>query len=353
MTNLLVEALLKQDQIGVAFSDAHGQMRFNARAERMLGPTPMSGPASWPAYFHLYDEHGQAPLAPEQVPLARALAGELVVEQCVTLRAPGQPVRRLSCTAAPLASSPGSAIVLVTDLAEEATEEQLAVEMAGLRQRHHASLERFQQLASHLLSSINHQLRTPLGVLVGNLELLEQIDAGDVDRRGAMLASLQRAGAALEEIAAEITRAADIASAEAPIRRAIDLRDAVAQAVERSGRTGREVELAPTPHMHVTADIDWIRRGVVELISWMADRCAGAAILVDVLDHGPMLSIRVSEVTDDSSAPAPVRAPMPARPAGLGVVLADAVARAHGGELHIVESHSPRSATLVIAREPV
>lgn len=351
MTNHLVEALLRQDQIGVAFSDERGEVRFNARLERMLGPPPQCGPTDWPALMHLYDEHGAAPLDPRHAPLARARAGELVVESHVTVRAPGQPVRRLSCTAAPLALPEGSAIVFVTDLAEEATEEQLAAEMAALRQRHHASLEGFQQLASHLLSSINHQLRTPLGVLVGNLELLEQLDAVDADRRRAMLESLQRAGAALEDIAREITRTADIASAEAPILRPIDLRDPVAQAVERATRDGHLVDLAPTAHTHVTADVEWIRRGVVELISWLTVRCPAA--LVEVLDHGPTLSIRISEAADASAAPAPVRARMPARPAGLGVVLADAVARAHGGELHIVESHSPRSATLVIAREPV
>lgn len=189
-------------------------------------------------------------------------------------------------------------------------------------------------------------------MLLGNLEMLEESAAGQASQQ-AVHAALRRAGDSLAAIAQEITWAADIAPAGAPTLRAIDVAEPLAKAVHRCTRTGLDVTLGPVPHTPVSADPDWIRRGAVELIRWIAGQCPETHILVEVVDRGETVSIDVREALDSPASGDSRRAPMPANPTGLGTVLVDAVARAHGGELHIVESDTPRSASLVIAREPL
>lgn len=84
--------------------------------ESMVGPAlPHTSRAEWAPAYYLYDASGQRLLRPDEIPLVRALAGEIVTDAVIATRRHGQPVRHLRCTAAPLFDGDQEAGALVED----------------------------------------------------------------------------------------------------------------------------------------------------------------------------------------------------------------------------------------------
>jgi signal transduction histidine kinase len=154
-------ALLGQREFGVAVCDANGLLtELNPTLEAMLGARyqPM-GPARRPSYFNLCDEGGAHPLDEEETPLARALRGERVVDEVISARPPGRPIRFLRCNASRLYDAEGvmaGAVVFVADVTAE-VEKRHALD--ALRER--------------LVETVNHELRTPVCTVKGHVELLD------------------------------------------------------------------------------------------------------------------------------------------------------------------------------------
>lgn len=160
----LREALLAQCELGVAFCEADGELAaINPALETLLGTHGQpSGPESWSACFHLYDESGEHPLPPLADPLARAVHGERVVDEIVAARPPGQRLRFLRCNAHRLHHHDGSlagAVVFVADATSEVTQRRA---LDALREQ--------------LVETVNHELRTPVAVIKGHVELLQEHD---------------------------------------------------------------------------------------------------------------------------------------------------------------------------------
>ena len=77
---ILLEATLNNLTDGVAVANHEGILiRFNPAAERILGRGLSESPQDdWSAVYGLFRPDGQTPFPPEELPLARALRGEVV-----------------------------------------------------------------------------------------------------------------------------------------------------------------------------------------------------------------------------------------------------------------------------------
>ena len=136
----LLDAVLETVDVGVVACDADGHlMLFNraARAFHGLDADSALPQADWPAHYDLYGEDGLTPLAPEQIPLVRALRGERVIDAGMTIHVPGAPARRLLASGRALhgtAGEPLGAVVAMKDVTElDASRARLAESGEWLR----------------------------------------------------------------------------------------------------------------------------------------------------------------------------------------------------------------------------
>jgi PAS domain S-box-containing protein len=154
----LVEAIFEATQDGIAIYDAGGKiMRMNAACEQMLGFSPdemmLDIEQHW-ALLRVAKMDG-ALLPPEEIPCKKALAGE-TAQAILHFQPPRRPARWLSVSAAPIRSADAGAargVVVLTDVTE----------FHALQQEH----EIFMQM-------ISHDLRTPITVIQGHAELLDE-----------------------------------------------------------------------------------------------------------------------------------------------------------------------------------
>lgn len=125
-----LQALLDSLDSGVAACDATGNLAlFNQAMRDLFGadeqPLP---PDRWAETYGLYAADGQTLMATEQVPLARAHAGEQVRGEEVVVRRPGGEARRFVANAHPIATSDGrhlGAVAAMHDITESHRAEQL------------------------------------------------------------------------------------------------------------------------------------------------------------------------------------------------------------------------------------
>ncbi|HEX5621613.1 MAG TPA: PAS domain S-box protein [Solirubrobacteraceae bacterium] len=79
--------------------------------DTLLGPLdPDMGPLDWPEYFKLRGPDGRTPVAPADVPLFRALQGDVITDAELTIAPPGEPVRQLLASARPVLDADGRTV---------------------------------------------------------------------------------------------------------------------------------------------------------------------------------------------------------------------------------------------------
>ena len=201
-----------------------------------------------------------------------------------------------------------------------------------------------------LLSDVSHQLRTPLTVARGHLEVLQRTGLGDpaavhdtvtvvvdeLDHMRALVERLLLLGRAMEP------------DFLAPVP--IDLRSLLADLVSASQVLAeRHTLLAPVPDVVVQADEAKLRGAMLNLV----DNAAKATRPGDTIEIGARLETTTGDlllVVDDSGpgiAPAGralalARFERPVGPdtggSGLGLAICKAVAEAHGGAIEIDDS---------------
>jgi PAS domain S-box-containing protein len=150
---------------GVVVTDEHGEfLLWNPAAERILGTGSTRVPArQWPERFGLSFGDSMTRVAPDQVPLVRALRGEVVDEQQAYYLDDGSPDggKHVTISARPLErdGAVSGAVAVVRDITDEkATQTRLLV------------ADRLASIGM-LAAGVAHEINNPLAAVVANLEL--------------------------------------------------------------------------------------------------------------------------------------------------------------------------------------
>ena len=119
LEHALLDAVLESVDVGVIACDAAGRLTLFNRAARDIhgiDADPCLAPADWSARYDLYGEDGVTPLAPDQIPLMRALRGERVTNAGMTIHAPGSAPRHVLASGRALHGADGEALGAVVAL---------------------------------------------------------------------------------------------------------------------------------------------------------------------------------------------------------------------------------------------
>ncbi len=159
MNRRLLEALSE----GVVACDSDGKLTiFNNTARSWHGLDAHSiAPECWPDFYNLCEADGITPLAPDRVPLMRALRGERIRDAEMSIVRNGQP-RHILANGDPMFSSDGNqcgAVVVFHDITER---------------------KRIEQLQREFVSTVSHELRTPLTSITASLGLICGKVMGDI-----------------------------------------------------------------------------------------------------------------------------------------------------------------------------
>ncbi|WP_121254596.1 ATP-binding protein [Nocardioides ferulae] len=351
LQELHLRTLLAQTAVGVAATDADGRMTLLSPAlEELFGQRfePVSE-EEIPDRFGLFCADGDTALRPEELPLARARLGETVRDLVVVSRLPDGRVVHLRCNAAPLRDDSGAiqgAIVLAQDITAE-----------------RAAREEQQQLRDRLLSTVNHELRTPVTTLLGNVELLHDLSDELPPRLRRLVDPMLTAGGALRELLATISDLVDLEGYAALERRYADVvplvGEATARAAQRGAGRGVRVEIEAPASARVSVDAAKVQRALGALLCNAVDHAPdGSVVLVRVGGDDDTLRIEVVDhgvgipAADRERLVQPFERGAGTDPAaggrGLGLAIARTVALAHGGEL-LLEDHHPHGLVAVLA----
>lgn len=116
-----LNAVLESISAGVVACDEKGGLvYFNRAAKELHNVVEMHlSPNAWARGYDLYRVDGITPLAPEEVPLYRALHGEEVTDAEIVIAPRGKPTRRTLCTGRKLRSHSGEemgAVIVIHDI---------------------------------------------------------------------------------------------------------------------------------------------------------------------------------------------------------------------------------------------
>lgn len=346
MDRAVLEMLAGHSTLALVACDVEGRITLATPAmERMIGARFEVGSLleQYVAALPLYDAAGQKDSGRKQTSLARALRGETVMDEVVSLR-PSDDGRIVyaRCNAAPLRQSDGQirgAVALVEDVTAEWT---ATLMQGGLRGR--------------LLDTLNHELRTPLTKILGHAELLsesEQDSALSPRQQSRSVEAIVRASRELAAMAERLTHLADLDTATRVEPTHVDLTAVVRAAVDdqRESAEGKQLTLglASPPELEAKVDSALIERATCELVT-NAIRFAPAGTTVDVellhlgshveiscSDHGPGIATRDRARLVEPFERGDLPDELTSTP-GLGLALVSAVTAAHGGTLSLEQN---------------
>lgn len=158
----LLAGLLRQPGLGVAVCAPDGVLTsVNDALVTMLGHDPVrDAPFTLDGACGLRDADG-AEIRRGCDPLTRALKGETTTDEVFGVGGPsGRTLRELKCSTFPLLAPDGTvlgAALIGVDVT------------AAMAERRHLT-----ELRDELVDTVNHEVRTPLAVITGHMELLEE-----------------------------------------------------------------------------------------------------------------------------------------------------------------------------------
>jgi PAS domain S-box-containing protein len=190
------------------------------------------------------------PVRRDELPALRALRGEFVRAERLRLRAADGHTEVLLVNASPLKDWGGNIVASVvvfhdiTDISE---------------------LERGRR---ELFSMANHDLRTPLSVILGLVQLARRVMPRDPDRVVAALAEIERQSRRMLRLIQDLLDVARFEAGTIPVAIApSDLRERIQSAVERQPTGGHLNVIAPREPLVVPFDADRIDQVLDNLLS--------------------------------------------------------------------------------------
>lgn len=280
-------------------------------------------------------------VAREDLPASRALRGETVRGERLRLSAADGHHEVFLVNASPLRDAGGAVVAAVvvfndiTDLSE---------------------LERGRR---ELFSMANHDLRTPLTVILGFVQLARRIATKEPARAIRVLDDIERQSQRMVRLIQDLLDVARFESGAIPVQPVLgDLGEAVRAAVARQPDSERVVlRIADGPYA-ARFDADRVDQVFDNVLSNAIRHTApGTQVEVQLANEGAELVLRV---TDHGGGVAPEELPRLFRPfyqtprgrsyggTGLGLNISRRIAEAHGGRLWLEES-SPGGTTFAFA----
>ena len=234
-------------------------------------------------------------------------------------------------------------------------------ELRALATRLNAMLDRIGAVAAReraFLDDASHELRTPISIVRGELELARGRAAGNEELRSALDSVLDEVER-LEQLAHNLlvlarSRSGTLMGGETPV----DLATVVERAVRAITRRAdnRHVRIRCHGNAVVNGDESSLQRAVLNLLD-NAVRYASSEVTVTIDEHQPLVDLRVK---DDGAGFEPAvlphafdrftRDPGSGGGLGLGLAITAAIAAAHGG--HVSAANAPDGGAEVCLRLP-
>jgi len=202
-----------------------------------------------------------------------------------------------------------------------------------------------------LLSDVGHELKTPITIVRGHVEVMDPSDPADVrETQELVIDELER----MDRLVRDLAAAAKLHGAAPITPTQVDAADLLAQIVRKAaGIDGARVTAGPSADVVVLIDAARITQAMLQLAQngvthgggdlTIGSTASATSVSFWVRDHGPGVpEERRSEIFDrftrdeDSSG------------SGLGLNIVQVIARAHGGEARVVAPPQGRGATFLI-----
>ena len=217
-------------------------------------------------------------------------------------------------------------------------------ELRALAARLNAMLDRIEEAAAHeraFLDDASHELRTPISIVRGELEMARSKVVGDAELAGALDSVLDEVER-LERLAHNLvvlarSRSGTLTAGETPV----DLETVVSRAVRAVSRraTNRQVQIRSVGNAVVDGDESSLERAVLNLLD-NAVRYAGSTVTVTISEGRSVVDLAVTDDGpgfDEDLLPHAfnrfTRDPARHGGMGLGLAITAAIAAAHGGHV--------------------
>ena len=262
MDRAVLEMLAEHSTLALVACDVEGRITLATPAmEQMIGAPFETGQLleHYVAVMPLYDASGRQEWGREHTSLARALRGETVMDAVLSLRHPDGRTIYGRSNAAPLRDPEGQirgAIVLVQNVTAEWT--------AMLMQ---------DQLRDQLVSTVNHELRTPLAKILGHAELLSEPDQDNPlsAQQVRSVHAISRGGRELASMAERLVQLAHLDNATRVKPTDIDLVPVLQSVVnahrQSAGAEGVELSFSSPHELRARMDPTLMERAARELLS--------------------------------------------------------------------------------------
>jgi PAS domain S-box-containing protein len=193
----LLEVILSSMGDGLVAANLQGEFTiFNEAAQRIFGPlSNQISPDEWAKTYGLYLPDQKTLFPNDEVPLRRALRGELVIDVEVFVRheqaLEGQ---WISASAYPLGDESHNVkggLVVCRDITERKRSEMERDRILQLEQAARKEAERANRVKDEFLAVLSHELRSPLNPILGWAQLL-QVRQFDAEQTAKALATIER-----------------------------------------------------------------------------------------------------------------------------------------------------------------
>lgn len=334
MQKALTEILLSLPDIAVAAVDAGDNLTMiSPGLQRILGDVDPANLADLIRTIPFYD--GERLLTHQERPLVRATGGHIVRDLVVTAEHTDGTWRYLRINAAPL-REPDDAIRGAIALFQDITAE-------------HRHDQRQARLRERLITTLNHHFRTPLSLVLGNAEVLEDLRIDLPPEVQRSIEALARGAKKLHDLTRAVSELVEFDSAHDLDLTSADicqrLRHVLARQQRGAVEAGVNLRFGGPEHLELRCDPILIGRAVGALVRNAVQHApAGTTVTVQVgpsrtgvrigvTDTGPGIAIQDIDRLLEPFEIGEARGADDGRRRGLGLALAKAIVTAHGGTL--------------------